>query len=217
MTKDTYHHGELRQKIIEEALSWIEQEDIFSLSLRGIARRIGVSHNAPYRHFSDKESLLIEIAEIGFNQLYQSLQQPLINSRDHAQQKLETIGVAYIQYAVQNQAYYRVMFSDRVAYPKGNRPKYSKEANQQKNAEKYQNLNQVSEKAFSVLLQTIETGQQTGVFMAEDSYQLALVCWSLVHGVSMLAIDGQLKICDRSSILELAKMATNIVSKGLKK
>jgi AcrR family transcriptional regulator len=207
--KDTYHHGDLRQTIIEEALSWIEQEDIFRLSLRGIARRIGVSHNAPYRHFSDKESLLIEIAKIGFNQLYQSLEQALINSHDHAQQKLETIGVAYIQYAVQNQAYYRVMFSDR--------PKYSKEANQQKNADKYQNLNHVSEKAFSVLLQTIQTGQQAGVFVGDDSYQLALVCWSLVHGVSMLAIDCQLKICDRSSILELAKTATNIVSKGLKK
>ena len=58
-------NGDLRQKIIDEALSWIEQENIVSLSLRGIARRLGVSHNAPYRHFPDKESLLVAIAEVG--------------------------------------------------------------------------------------------------------------------------------------------------------
>lgn len=64
--KQTYHHGDLRSSIITEALSWIEQENIVSLSLRGIARRLWVSHNAPYRHFPDKESLLVAIAEIGF-------------------------------------------------------------------------------------------------------------------------------------------------------
>lgn len=80
--KENYHHGDLRQAIVEEALAWIDKENIVSLSLRGIARRIGVSHNAPYRHFPDKESLLVAIAETGFTQLHQALQQALINSPD---------------------------------------------------------------------------------------------------------------------------------------
>ena len=67
--KNIYHHDDLRQKIIDEALCKIEEKNMVSLSLREIARRIGVSHNAFYRHFPDKESLLIAIAEIGFRQL----------------------------------------------------------------------------------------------------------------------------------------------------
>jgi AcrR family transcriptional regulator len=198
--KGTYHHGDLRQKIIEAALLWIETENIVSLSLRSIARNIGVSHNAPYRHFPDKESLLIAIAEIGFQQLQKSLQQALVNSPDDAQQRVENLGIAYIQYAVENQAYYRVMFSDRY-----------------KNAGKNGSVSQLAEKAFEVLLDAIKVGQQSEVFTPEDCQQLAYVCWSLVHGVSMLAIDRQLMASDPNSVLELARIATKTVCKGLRK
>ena len=199
--KNSYHHGDLRQKIIDEALAWIERENIVSLSLRGIARRLGVSHNAPYRHFPDKESLLVAIAEIGFQQLHQALQQTLDTLGDkfeNHQQRLEAIGVAYIRYAVENQTYYRVMFSDR-----------------QLICEKYPELDRISEQAFMVLLNVIEAGQEAKVFIAEDSRQLARVCWSLTHGVSMLAIDNQLTISDSDDILELARIATKTVSRGL--
>ena len=112
MPKKTYHHGDLRQKIIEESLAWIERENIVSLSLRGVAKRIGVSHNAPYRHFPDKESLLVAIAEIGYTQLYDALEEAVKSSPNDLQQQLENIGVASIQYAVSHKAYYQVMFSD---------------------------------------------------------------------------------------------------------
>lgn len=195
---NTYHRGDLRQKIIDEALSWIEKENIVSLSLRGIARRLGVSHNAPYRHFPDKESLLVAIAEIGFRQLHQSLQQAANSNHEDHQQRLETIGVASIQYAVENQTYYRVMFSDR-----------------QLICEKYPELKQISQAAFTVLLDTIKAGQKAQVFILEDPLQLARVCWSLTHGVSMLAIDRQLMISDSDDLLKLARIATKTVSKGL--
>lgn len=198
--KDSYHHGDLRQKIIDEALSWIERENIVSLSLRGIARRLGVSHNAPYRHFPDKESLLVAIAEIGFRQLNQALQQALDCKANNYREKLENIGVAYIRYAVANQTYYRVMFSDR-----------------QLTCDKYPELNRISEQAFMVLLNAIEAGQEAKVFIAEDSRQLARVCWSLTHGVSMLAIDNQFTISssDNYDLLQLAQIATKTISRGL--
>ena len=198
--KENYHHGNLRQTIIEEALAWIEKENIVSLSLRGIARRIGVSHNAPYRHFPDKESLLAAIAEIGFIQLHQSLQKELIESSDDFQTRLEILGVAYVKYAINHQAYYRVMFSDC-----------------QRNYQKYPQLDRVSNDAFNVLLDAIKAGQEAKVFKSEDSLQLARVCWSLVHGVSMLAIDSQLMISDPASIVELAQIATRTMSKGIVK
>ena len=197
MTKESYHHGDLRQTIIEEALKWIEKENIVSLSLRKIARQIGVSHNAPYRHFTDKESLLVAIAQIGFEQLHQALQQSL-DSSDDWQKKLETIGVAYVEYAVNNQAYYRVMFSDGY-----------------RDCQKYPELDRVSQQAYNVLFDVIKAGQSAKIFNSEDSMQLTRVCWSLVHGVSMLAIDNQLMISDSAAVYELAKIATRTMSKGV--
>ena len=197
-TKENYHHGDLRQKIIEEALMWIEQENIVSLSLRKIARQIGVSHNAPYRHFPDKESLLAEIAKIGFIELQQTLQQSFMDSPDDWQKKLETIGVAYVKYAVNHQAYYRVMFGDGYT-----------------NYEKYPQLAQASKEAFNVLLKVIKSGQEAKIFNSEDPMQLARVCWSLVHGVSTLAIDSQLMISDSEDVLKLAQIATRTMSQGV--
>lgn len=196
--KDNYHHGDLRQTIIEEALIWIDQENIVSLSLRGIARRVGVSHNAPYRHFPDKESLLVAIAETGFRQLHQILQQESMNNLDNVQKRLENIGVAYVKYAIDHQAYYRVMSSD---YPR--------------NRNQYPQLAQASNNAFNVLLDVIKAGQAAKVFNSQDAQQLARVCWSLVHGVAMLAIDNQFMSYDRTSVVELAQIATETVSKGI--
>ena len=197
-TKENYHHGDLRQRIIEEALMWIEQENIVSLSLRKIARQIGVSHNAPYRHFPDKESLLVEIAKIGFIELHQTLQQAFIDSPDDWQKKLEAIGVAYVKYAVNHQAYHRVMFGDGYT-----------------DYEKHPQLGQASEEAFDVLLNVIKAGQEAKIFTSEDPMQLARVCWSLVHGVSTLAIDNQLITSDPEEVIKLAQIATKTMSKGI--
>ena len=126
-----------------------------------------------------------------------TLQQALFDNSNDTQQKVETLCIAYIQYAVKNQAYYRVMFSDC-----------------QRNNPKYPILQQLAEEAFEVLLNAIETGQKTEVFISEDDKQLAYVCWSLVHGVSMLAINGQLMTSNRDSIFELASIAAKAMSKG---
>ena len=185
-------------------ISFIVKSDRFVVSLnhlhplRGIARRLGVSHNAPYRHFPDKESLLVAIAQIGFIQLHQTIEQAS-KSSDDAKQNLENIGIAYIKYAIKNQGYYRVMFSDL-----------------QLICDKHPELNQKSQQAFSVLLDAVKTGQKAQIFVSEDSLQLANVCWSLTHGVSMLVLDRQIKISSENEVLELARTATKITTKGLR-
>lgn len=138
------------------------------------------------------------IAETGFSQLHQALQQALVDSPENIQQQLENIGIAYVEYAVNHPAYYRVMSSE---CPRD-----------------YQNhpeLAKVFEAAFSVLLNTIRAGQEAQVFNAEDSWQLARVCWSLVHGVSILAIDNQLQVSEAVEIVELAQIATRTMTKGI--
>ena len=199
MIKESYHHGDLRHTIIIEALAWIDRENIYSLSLRKIARRIGVSHNAPYRHFPDKESLLVEIAEIGFKQLHQALQQAIDESSGDAKAKLENIGVAYVEYALNNQAYYRVMFGDGCLG----------------DSQKYPQLEQISAATFNILVNAIEVGQAEAMFNDQDSQQLASVCWSLVHGISLLAIDNQLMTADADAVTQLARIATKTLSQGM--
>ncbi len=196
--KDSYHHGDLRHGIIEEAKIWIETKDISSLSLRGIARRLGVSHNAPYRHFTDKESLLATIAQIGFEKLEQSLQQVLANNTSTPEERIKTLGVKYIEYAVSNPAYYRVMSSAYIS-----------------NYQKYPSLEKAAEESFTILKEAIAQGQKARVIRSGDTKELASVCWSLVHGVSMLYLDRQIQASTVDSVEKLAKLATAMMIEGL--
>ena len=196
--KDSYHHGDLRHEIIEEAKIWIETKDISSLSLRGIARHLGVSHNAPYRHFTDKESLLATIAEMGFEKLTQRLQQVLADNTLTPEEEIKALGVKYIEYAVSNPAYYRVMYSAYIS-----------------DYQKYPSLDKAAEESFTILIETIAQGQKAGVIRSGDTRELAYVCWSLVHGVSMLYLDRQLRSSTIESVEKLAKLATAMMIEGL--
>lgn len=145
-----------------------------------------------------KESLLVAIAEIEFKQLNRALQGALVSNTDNHKERLEAISVAYIQYAIIHQTYYRVIKSDR-----------------QLICAKYPELERISQTTFAVLLDVIKAGQEAQVFISEDAMQLARVCWSMTHGLSMLAIDNQFTMSDSDDLLKLARIATNTVSKGL--
>lgn len=196
--KNSYHHGDLPHAIIEAALSWIETKDISSLSLRGIARCLGVSHNAPYRHFADKESLLAAIAERGFIKLEQWLQQVLESSTLTQVELIKALGVQYIKYALSNPAYYRVMYGSYVA-----------------DYQKYPQVEQAAEKSFTILINAIAQGQKAGVIRSGKAKELGYVCWSLVHGVSMLYLDRQLRSSEIESAEKLANLATGMMLEGL--
>ncbi|MDR9405172.1 MAG: TetR/AcrR family transcriptional regulator, partial [Halothece sp. Uz-M2-17] len=79
-TSKTYHHGELRENLIEAAITLINEKGISDLSLRQLARYVGVSHNAPYRHFETKQALLMAVAEEGFIALRKRLEEAKIGS-----------------------------------------------------------------------------------------------------------------------------------------
>ena len=102
----TYHHGELRDAVLRTAGSILEKEGLAALSLREVARRAGVSHNAPYRHFRDREELLAALAADGFERLADALQ-----SRPRRE-----LGEAYVEFALANPQRFRLMQRDRRAY-----------------------------------------------------------------------------------------------------
>ncbi len=175
--KQTYHHGDLRRAMIDAAIALIAEDDVKHLSLRGVARRVGVSHTAPYRHFADKEALLAAVAEEGFVLFGQYLQKADQQAKGNALQRLEAIGVAYVRYATEHPTHYRVMFGpDRVNNPG------------------YPSLMEASQRSFATLVNVITEGQMLGILRSGDPQHLAWGAWSLVHGLSLLLIDGQLPI-----------------------
>lgn len=197
--KPGYHHGDLRQALVNAALALIaERQDARGVSLREVARRVGVSQAAPYRHFDDKDALLAAVAEDGFQRLLAALQANATTAIADPLQRLRVSGVAYVAFAIAHPSHYRVMFgafqSDNPAYP---------------------TLNAVGREAFAVMVEAIVAGQSAGLIKAGDPRQLAWVTWSLVHGLAMLLIEQQLPIADQTEILELAQLATTTLVSGL--
>lgn len=196
----TYHHGDLGQALIDAALAIItEEQDAANVSLREVARRVGVSQAAPYRHFADKDALLAAVAEAGFQRLLNALHVDAGSDTDPLA-RLQASGVAYVKFAIAHPAHYRVMFSI-FRVEQGNDS----------------SLNEVAGKAFAVMVDAISTGQAIGAIQPGNPRQLAWVTWSLVHGLALLLIDRQLPIVDEQDMLSLVTLATQSLVRGLQK
>ena len=111
MTSKPYHHGDLHEHILCAACELLEENNIASLSLRAVAKKVGVSHTAPYRHFKDKESLLAGIAGRGYDELATQLAEAVeLHSNDPAAQ-LQEAGYRYLQLAINNPQCTQLMYS----------------------------------------------------------------------------------------------------------
>ena len=173
--KETYHHGDLRRALLDAALELLSTKDVGSLSLRQGARQAGVSHTAPYRHFEDKAALLAAVAEEGFTEFGEYLKAATQEKRADPVASLKATGVADVRYALDHPTHFRIMFG---CFP-AEEPAGS-------------NLFKVSQGTFQILVDIIKQGQTTGVVRQGDPKALALSRWSLVHGLSMLLLDGML-------------------------
>jgi AcrR family transcriptional regulator len=175
---DHYHHGDLRRALLAEAVRTIQADGVERLTLRSAGARLGVSRTALYRHFSDKQALLAAVSREGFRMLHDAL----TGARDRAgggQAGFEAMSGAYVRFAVTHPSHYRVMFGRFVEM-----------------CEKDADLNREAGRAFQVLVDSIVEQQQTGAVRRDDPQLLARFIWAVVHGIAMLAIDGQLLDAD---------------------
>src|ERR1700692_531692 len=118
MPRRPYHHGNLRDTLLQGALRTIAELGPAALTLREVARRAGVSHNAPYRHFKSKEDLVAALATEAFRQLHQFLRDAMA-STDPAG-RLGAAARAYLRFGLANRSRFHVMFHsafDRESYP----------------------------------------------------------------------------------------------------
>lgn len=175
---DQYHHGDLRRALLAEALRIIQAEGAEGLTLRSVGERLGVSRTALYRHFSDKQALLAAVGREGFRMLRISLTEAW-EQHGRGRAGFEAMGVAYVTFAVTHPAHYRVMFGRFI-----------------ESCAKDAEFVQEAAGAFQVLVDSLIEQQQTGLVRKDDPLILARFIWSLVHGIAMLVIDGQLRGVD---------------------
>jgi AcrR family transcriptional regulator len=174
-----YHHGDLRRAIVRAALEILSETQSVEFSLRELARRAGVSHNAPYKHFAEKRELLAAVSTAGFELLTQRMSNAMA-AHTNARAQLFAMLRAYIHHGVQNPALYRLMFGGYLSSPDARRPAIERAA---------------AEKTKALLTQVIVKGALgrsiPNIPRNERSIAGAiLACWSLVHGLTMLLADA---------------------------
>jgi AcrR family transcriptional regulator len=167
-----YHHGDLRNVLITSAIALLAKEGVHGLSLRKIAQLAGVSHNAPYMHFADKEAVLAAIAEAGFRQLTQQVEAAIARSDGSTRQRLIAASFAYVDFALSHRHQLQVMF----------RPG---------DVAKYPNLVEASEASISHLLAIVQSGQAKGELMKGDPHTMTKAIWAMAHGVATVAIANR--------------------------
>lgn len=177
-TKATYHHGNLRQALMDAALLCIREQGADKLSLRALARQVGVSQAAPYRHFGDKLALMSALASDGFERLAQQMKIAMGNIDQDPVGAFQRGGQAYVLFAQQNPETYRLMYS----MPQ----------------EKFDDgeMETCHHEAFELLEKTVDAGLQSGAFKALNKDAVVLASWSLVHGYAQLVIDGIIDLAE---------------------
>jgi AcrR family transcriptional regulator len=189
--KNGYHHGDLKRKLLDEGLKIIASSGIEGLTLRELARRVGVTHAAPYRHFKNKAALLSNLAQEGFRELLIVLKASAEKNSD-ALEQLSSMAQAYVRFSLEQKAYFTVMFG--VDIP-GNYTAGGLEA--------------VSRKTLDFLRNIIVDGQKENIIVAGNPERLAISTWSLAHGVTALLVEGHLKkiLLSRASAERYMKVA----------
>ena len=161
-----YHHGDLREALLDAAQAWLDAPGAATPTLREIAKAAGVSHAAPYHHFAGLDELLAAVAARAFARLADAMAHASANARSSAGALLD-IGEAYVRVALAHPAQFRLMFGPMLAR-KAEFPLLAQEAG----------------RAFGVLLAA------ASAHAPGRGLELALAGWSLSHGAANLAIDG---------------------------
>lgn len=189
---ETYHHGNLRQALIEAGREVLIAKGISGLSLRETAKNAGVSHTAPYRHFKDKDALLAAIAESGFENLADKLENAVVNHPDDPKTQLVEACVAYMKLAITHLEMHQLLFGSVL----------NDEVVSETMPEKKQLV-------YKVLFKIIENGQKKNIYKKVDTVELTVSAWSMLHGYTMLLTTGQLKEA-AISLMQIEKLARSV-------
>lgn len=195
-----YHHGDLRNTLIQLGTAMLLESGAAALSLRKLAQRAGVSHNAPYQHFADKDALIAAIAEEGFRILGAAIDKSLTDSdsQQDAEARLTAVGQAYVDFALAHPAHLQVMFS---AFPSA----------------QYPNLVQQSTQTLARLVAVLQDIGAQGRLRDASTEDAALAVWMLLHGLSAILVAHKVPTALRQdrSARDLTNTFVRMLCRGL--
>lgn len=190
-----YHHGDLRRALVEATIAALAVAGPEVLSLREVARKVGVDHRAAYRHFADKEALLAAVAEEGYRALVATVRGDLARiPAERVLDRLRALARAYTRFAAEHPGHYRVMSGPRL-----------------NESGRFPELEVPVGEAFAVLTLELGEGARRGVLEGDDVEGTALALWAAVHGTASLVLTRRMRV--RKG--KLGEMTDRIVDKML--
>lgn len=174
MNTNRYHHGNLKEALITAGLDILSQKGIEGLSLRKVAKKVGVSHTAPYNHFSDKQALLAAISTAGHEQLHQTLSAVFEKSQGTSPDIVLEIAWSYLQFALDDPGRFKLMFSGALE--------------EERDHPAYVEISQENIRLFEEILRFCQDNGQLG---AGEVQLIAMKIWSSVHGFANLMLEDQ--------------------------
>lgn len=182
MDERPYHHGNLHTALLEQAQRTVRERGVHELSLRELAREVGVSHAAPRRHFPDRQALLDALAEAGFERMGRELRAAVDGAGEEFHARLRATAGAYIQFATEDAELLELMFAGKHREPSGP-------------------LHLAAERAFSVMLELIQQGQVEGALEPGDPERVGLVLFATIQGIAALVSGGMVSVAQLDELV----------------
>jgi len=195
-----YHHGNLKEEMLKQAIEIIHTEGIDALTLSVLSKRLGTSRSAIYRHFSSKDELIQNVLLYGFELFDKKIAPIFLLKEKDVLERFYIMGKEYVQFAMEHPNLYRILFGER-----------------------FQNIREEScdiedeEQAngFHALVGLLVEGQEKGILKVDDPMLQAQIIHSMVHGLASLYIDGHIHVKD--NIDDLFEMSFKTLTQGLTK
>ncbi|MEW1952623.1 TetR/AcrR family transcriptional regulator [Terrabacter sp. NPDC080008] len=206
LARDTYHHGDLRRALLEAGLDLAREGGPDKVVLREATRRVGVSANAAYRHFTDRDALLGEVvsrAQARAADVISAAMDAVADDLDpaaRARARFRAVGVGYLRFAMDEPGLFRTAFAVPVDLSRS----ASEDA-----------AGQSGRTPFQLLSDSLDAMLETGVLSERQRPGAELLAWSAVHGLAMLALEGPLRDLPPGAVDELAPRLVRMVDLGL--
>jgi len=186
--KSSYHHGDLKNALIQAGVEILAHQGIGELSLRKVAQRAGVSHSAPYAHFKDKQALIAAICIEGFNKLLNALESTFEKYSKDPHQLLVETAFTYAEFALKEEDTFKVMFSGVLEKEKD-----------------YPELVDVIQRTFQMVVKVVSLCQSQEILPLGDVELTATTLWAQIYGLISLFLEGQIShtILEQHELKEL--------------
>lgn len=173
-----YHHGNLREELVRQGVALAREKGEAGVVVREAARNAGVSHNAAYRHFKDRDALLVAVAQVGMAEMAARMRERAAKSvrgtpQEKAKARLRAIGRAYVEFALSEPGLFGVAFSVAAA----GQP---------------EQIEEVVAGPYQLLTDALDGLVETGATTPELRENAEMLCWPAVHGFAALHLEGPL-------------------------